>query len=143
MIVGLGFDLVDVDEFVRQISLPGTRFLENFTGYERRVCDERSAVSGSPGSHLAARWAAKEAAVKAWSAALVGHAPPLPELELREIEVRHDAWQRPYLELSGISEIVAASLREHYGDGEPVWHVSLSHDGSVAGAQVILEWRSA
>lgn len=142
MIVGIGFDLVDVDEFVHQIELPGTRFLENFTGYERRVCEERAAVSGESGAHLAARWAAKEAAVKAWSGALTGQAPPLPDLKLSEIEVRHDAWNRPYLEMPGIEDAVEASLRERYGDGSAVWHVSLSHDGSVAGAQVLLEWRN-
>ena len=52
---------------------------------------------------LAARWAAKEAVIKAWSSTRYGHPEvidPSP-VDLREIEVRTDAWGRPAIRLHG------------------------------------------
>ncbi|AWH91681.1 holo-ACP synthase [Dietzia lutea] len=87
--------------------------------------------------HLAARWAAKEAVVKAWSAALYGAPPPIAPDLLRwaEIETVCDAWGRPTVRLGGeVARQVAATL------GEDVrWNVSLSHDGGSAIAFVVLE----
>ncbi|OAH41619.1 4-phosphopantetheinyl transferase [Dietzia cinnamea] len=87
--------------------------------------------------HLAARWAAKEAVIKAWSAALYGAPPPIPPDLLRwaEIETVCDAWGRPTVRLGGeVARQVAATL------GEDVrWNVSLSHDGGSAIAFVVLE----
>lgn len=50
------------------------------------------ALGPRAGESLAARWAAKEAAVKAWSALMIGQAPPIrpEELDWSEIEVVHD-----------------------------------------------------
>lgn len=87
--------------------------------------------------HLAARWAAKEAVVKAWSAALYGQPPPIPPdlLVWSEIETVCDAWGRPAVRLSGeVARKVAATV----GEGA-TWHVSLSHDGEAAVAFVVLE----
>lgn len=87
--------------------------------------------------HLAARWAAKEAVVKAWSAALYGAPPPIPPDLLRwaEIETVCDAWGRPSLRLGGE---VARQVSETVGKGAR-WNVSLSHDGGSAIAFVVLE----
>ncbi|MCT2139223.1 holo-ACP synthase [Dietzia cinnamea] len=87
--------------------------------------------------HLAARWAAKEAVIKAWSAALYGMPPPIPPDLLRwaEIETVCDAWGRPTVRLGGeVARQVAATL----GD-DTRWNVSLSHDGGSAIAFVVLE----
>ncbi|MCT1641092.1 holo-ACP synthase [Dietzia cinnamea] len=87
--------------------------------------------------HLAARWAAKEAVIKAWSAALYGEPPPIPPDLLRwaEIETVCDAWGRPTVRLGGeVARQVAATL------GDDVrWNVSLSHDGGSAIAFVVLD----
>ncbi|UVE97036.1 holo-ACP synthase [Dietzia sp. B32] len=87
--------------------------------------------------HLAARWAAKEAVVKAWSAALYGAPPPIPPDLLRwsEIETVCDNWGRPSVRLGGeVARQVAATV----GEGAR-WNVSLSHDGGSAIAFVVLE----
>lgn len=108
MILGLGVDLVFVPDFARQLEVPGTRFLEVFTGaerraVERRVADRRVASGGSAAHHYAARWAAKEAFIKAWSVAIAGQAPPIAPSDVvwQEIEVYSDAWSRPLLRLHG------------------------------------------
>lgn len=108
MILGLGVDLVFVPDFARQLEVPGTRFLEVFTGaerraVERRVADRRVDSGGSAADHYAARWAAKEAFIKAWSVAIAGQAPPIAPSDVvwQEIEVYSDAWSRPLLRLHG------------------------------------------
>ncbi|WP_216694690.1 holo-ACP synthase [Dietzia psychralcaliphila] len=87
--------------------------------------------------HLAARWAVKEAVVKAWSAALYGTPPPIsPDLLVwSEIETVCDAWGRPAVRLSGE---VAGQVAATVGEGAR-WNVSLSHDGDSAVAFVVLE----
>ena len=94
--------------------------------------------------HLAARWAAKEALVKAWSAAAnaaAGRAvaPVLaPEaVDWREIEVLTDRWGRPGLRLGGrVLDAVERSLGAGAGQASR-WSASLSHDGDWAVAIVL------
>ncbi|QNG18307.1 holo-ACP synthase [Rhodococcus triatomae] len=124
---GVGIDLVTVSEFAEQLRRPGTAVLGNFTPGERRDCASRSS---EPARHYAARWAAKEALIKAWSAALFASPPVLPETIHPLIEVVTDAWGRPRLRLHG-------EVAEHLA-GMTV-HVSLTHDGDTAAAFVVLE----
>ncbi|MCK8671413.1 holo-ACP synthase AcpS [Rhodococcus sp. NPDC003382] len=126
-VAGVGFDLVSVTEFEEQLGRPGTTMLTSFTPGERRDANTRSS---RPGRHFAARWAAKEALIKAWSASLFGHPPVLPEGIHRDIEVVSDAWGRPGIRLHG-------AVAEHLA-GMSI-HVSLTHDGDMAGAFVVLE----
>jgi phosphopantetheine--protein transferase-like protein len=63
-IVGVGIDLVSITDFAEQVDQPGTVFAETFTPGERRDASDKSS---SAARHLAARWAAKEAVIKAWS----------------------------------------------------------------------------
>lgn len=63
-IVGVGIDLVSIPDFAEQVDQPGTVFAETFTPGERRDASDKSS---SAARHLAARWAAKEAVIKAWS----------------------------------------------------------------------------
>lgn len=126
-VAGVGFDLVSVTEFEEQLGRPGTTMLTNFTPGERRDANTRSS---RPGRHFAARWAAKEALIKAWSASMFGCPPVLPEGIHRDIEVISDAWGRPGIRLHG-------AVAEHLA-GMSV-HVSLTHDGDMAGAFVVLE----
>ena len=90
-VLGIGFDLVTVSEFAEQLNRPG------------RQCSTTShrASVGTPypelrtGRHFAARWAAKEAVIKAWSTSLFASPPVLGEMIHNQIEVVSDAWGRP------------------------------------------------
>lgn len=102
--VGVGVDVVAISAFAEQLEQPGTRFARSFTPGERRAA---RAGAGNPelreAQSLAARWAAKEAVIKAWSSTRFG-GPELidPEqVDLSEIEVRTDAWGRPSIRLHG------------------------------------------
>jgi holo-[acyl-carrier protein] synthase len=80
--------------------------------------------------HLAARWAAKEAVIKAWSGSRFAQRPMLPEGIHRDIEVVTDMWGRPKVRLTG-------AIAEHLVD--VTIHVSLTHEGDTAAAVAILE----
>src|SRR5581483_12009915 len=62
-VVGVGLDVVDVASFAEQLALPGSRFAGFFRTGERAEI----AARGGGVVHWAARWAAKEALIKAWS----------------------------------------------------------------------------
>lgn len=123
----IGVDVVGISAFAAQLAEPGTRFSRAFTPGERRAT-RRDEAQG-----LAARWAAKEAVVKAWSSTCFGHPEVIDpaHVDLREIEVRTDAWGRPAIRLHGA---IARAMR-----GYDVL-VSLSHDpaADVAVAFVVL-----
>ena len=125
-VVGVGVDLVHVPSFADQLALAGSRFEAAFTPGERSDVRARST---DPARHFAARWAAKEAVIKAWSASIHGQAPVMGEQVHHLIEVALDAWDRPRIRLHGE---VAKWL-----DGHEI-EVSLSHDGDYATAYVVL-----
>lgn len=127
-VLGVGVDLVHVPSFAEQLEQPGSRFADVFAPGERR---DVAARGGHP-RHWAARWAAREALVKAWSSAIHGHAPVMGDEALRQVEVVCDAWDRPRLHLHG-------AVAQHLA-GVDV-HLSLSHDGDHAMAYVVLARR--
>lgn len=144
-VLGMGTDVVDIPTFSSQLGLPGSRLGEVFTSRERRRADRRATESGAEvtadptraAQHLAAVWAVKEAFIKAWSGALYGQAPPLSRdgLDFSEIEVRHDRWGRPGIDVRGrVAEALSSSVT-----GPVRLLASASHDGEVACAVVILE----
>ena len=96
-IVGLGIDLVCIPQFAEQVDQPGTVFAETFTPGERRDAADKSS---SAARHLAARWAAKEAVIKAWSGSRFAQRPVLPVGGVARGVVRHD----------GITVLGAASI---------------------------------
>ncbi|SHE26125.1 holo-ACP synthase AcpS [Actinomyces glycerinitolerans] len=145
-ILGVGVDLVHISGLAEQLHQPGTVFAERaFTARERRDAARRADVTGSAqAEHLAGRWAAKEAFIKAWSQAVnasAGRAVP-PQLspeavDWREIELITDRWGRPSLRLTGA---VAVAVTDSLGDGAAGpqhWPVSLTHDGDWAAAVVL------
>lgn len=140
-VLGVGLDLVDVDSFTRQLETSGTAFLlSTFTAAELAAAAEVEAElgAGSRARHLAAHFGAKEAFVKAWSMTRVGRAPALPMVQWHEIEIRNDAWGRPVLHLSGrTAEAVHQTL------GAVTATLSVSHDGAMAAAVVVLDAREA
>ncbi|TXL61927.1 holo-ACP synthase AcpS [Aeromicrobium terrae] len=125
-ILGVGVDLVHVPGFAEQLEQPGSRFEGVFTPGERRDANGRTTDASR---HLAARWAAKEAVVKAWSASLHGSAPVMGDEALGLIEVVTDAWGRPRIRLHG-------EVAKHLEDVSI--EISLSHDGDYATAYAVL-----
>jgi holo-[acyl-carrier protein] synthase len=133
-VIGVGLDVVDTAAFAEQLADAASGFVEaTFRAGERRDLppDARGRAV-----HLAGRFAAKEALVKAWSAARRGAAPALARVELRDVEVVADDFGRPALRLHGA---VASAVNELAAGASLSSHLSISHDGPVAAAVVILE----
>ena len=101
------------------------RFAERvFTRAERDYCDGRGAVSAQ---HYAARFAAKEAALKALQTGWRGG------ISWQDVEVASRENGAPYLIFSG----EVRRLCEQFG--ATYMHLSLSHTSEHAIAQVVLE----
>ena len=132
MIVGLGTDLVELSGFSSQLDDAASHFTRRtFTADEVTYC--QGAISRQPTRHLAARYAAKEAAIKALDVACVRLGIEPSSLDYREIEVCRDDRGRPSLRLHGD----AAKLADEVG-ADRAW-VTLSHDGDYATAVVLFE----
>ncbi len=124
-VLGVGMDVVDVVRFRRTVERLGEPFVRRlFTPAEAEYADRspRRRIE-----RLGARFAAKEAFGKAMGLGMT------QTTRWREIEVEHDPRGRPLLRLHGDTERAAA---EH---GVAHIHLSISHDGDVAAAVVVLE----
>lgn len=125
MIVGVGFDLVEIARVERLLDGKGDRALARlFTEGEVTYARARA----RPAMHLAARLAAKEAAFKALagseSARLIGW---------KDIEVLSRPGHAPELLLHGhaLQRAEVLGVRRHW--------LTLSHTDSTAGAVAVLE----
>jgi phosphopantetheine--protein transferase-like protein len=137
MTLRVGLDLVSVQTVADSLSTHGEHYLGRvFSAGE--VADCRSGDDVDP-QRLAARFAAKEAFVKAWSGARAGRAPALATVDLREIEVVDDGHGRPALRLHGAVADALRELASELGVPAPLRaHISLSHDPPTAAAVVVL-----
>jgi len=127
----VGIDLVSVDSFAEQLGSVGSAFAAaTFTDAELRS----AAGSSGESQHLAARFAAKEAFVKAFSGSRPGRAPVIPDMDWRQVEIVADGWGRPMVVLHGE---LAAAVRSSLG--EVVLHVSITHEPTMAAAVVVIE----
>lgn len=125
MIVGMGIDLVDIDRIRAVLERHGGRARARlFTPGELAYADRRQ----DPARHLAARFAAKEAAYKA----LAG-SPSARAIGWRDIEVVSDLDGRPGLRLHGLA---AARAREL---GVVAAWLTMTHADRMAAATVVLE----
>lgn len=127
----IGVDLVHVPGFGEQLCIPGSKFESTvFTPAELAVADGKQSQNQRD-AHLAGRWAAKEAFVKAWSQSMYGSPPPIsPDvLNWRDIEIVHDRWGRAALALHGEVAKYARGIKSQ---------VSISHDGDYATATVLV-----
>jgi holo-[acyl-carrier protein] synthase len=112
MIDGIGIDVVDIERFSESLKRTPALLEKLFTPSER----------DKPIASLAARFAAKEALYKALS--------PEHGLSWQDAEVINLSNGKPaFLFRGGIADLV---------DGAQV-HLSLSHDGGIASAMVVLE----
>ena len=125
MILGIGFDLVDIARVAALLASKGERAVERlFSPAEAAYARARA----EPARHFAARFAAKEAVYKA----LAG-SEDARGIGWRDTEVTV-AWDgRPQIVLRGRAAERAAAL------GVARVHVSLTHADLVAGAMVVLE----
>lgn len=70
-LMGLGHDVVDISGFSQQLNEPGARLRALFSTRELRQAALRARMKHDDESlHLAARWAGKEAVLKAWCEAI-------------------------------------------------------------------------
>ncbi len=123
MILGTGIDIIEVERIANSVGRDsGFRELV-FSKSEIKYCNSKA----SPFEHYAARFAAKEAFMKALGQGWTGG------LSFNEIEVVNQANGKPYLRISGQTEKELAPL------GIQKMHVSLSHLKTMATAVVILE----
>ncbi|NNC11815.1 holo-ACP synthase [Planctomonas sp. JC2975] len=115
MIAGIGVDIVDLERFDRAITRTPKLLLRLFAESERDL----------PLHSLAARFAAKEAVVKALGRGDIAKAI--------DIEVVSDSHGNPDLALHGsVAELAAAR-------GIVRWHLTMTHDAGVACAFVVAE----
>jgi holo-[acyl-carrier protein] synthase len=119
-VIGIGIDAVEVDRF--------RRVLARTPGVARRLFTEEERAYGNrqrdPAPRLAARFAAKEAVMKALGVGLGAFA-------FRDVEVVREASGRPHLALRGAAAAVARSR------GVTAWRVSLSHTDVIAEAVAV------
>ncbi|MCO6558655.1 MAG: holo-ACP synthase [Bifidobacterium sp.] len=136
--LGLGHDVVDVAAFAEQLDEPGSRGRLLFSVREQRQAAARAKVKhDDEAAHLAVRWAGKEAVLKAWCEALGERQNPytLDDFPWVQVEIVDDSRSRPRVVLA---EACDAKLRASMGSASLRWHVSLSHDGPIASAVVLL-----
>jgi holo-[acyl-carrier protein] synthase len=122
MVIGIGIDAVQIERFECAVARHGVRLLDRlFTTAEQT----RWSSHRSPGRHLAARFAAKEAAFKAlrtgWGQGVAW----------QDVQVVGGGHGPSDLVLSGRAQEIAARL------GITQMLVSLTHDGDYAMACVV------
>ena len=119
-VVGVGVDAVDVARLRRTLERTPRFARRAFTDGERALASGRR----DPVPALAARFAAKEAVMKALGVGLGAFA-------LREVEVVRLESGRPVLKLAGRASELALER------GVEAWHLSLTHTDLVAVAVVV------
>lgn len=137
-VLGCGIDVVNIESFTAQIGDEASGFAQaTFTTGELRAA---RAVPEMFIQRLAARFAAKEALIKAWAGARTGRTPLLGELPNgHEMEVVNDGWGRPLLRAHGAVAAGLAALADELNLSRPPQiHLSLTHDPPCAAAMVVL-----
>ena len=110
--VGCGIDVVNLERFRRAANRSGQRFLDRiFTPAEQAYARQHHHAV----ARLAARFAAKEAVIKALS-----QVDPNRRFDLTQIEITNDALGRPSVKLNGAPK--------RY----PSVYISLSHETNLA-----------
>lgn len=120
MIVGIGNDIVEIARIKAILDKYHDRFLNRvFTSHEQDYCLKRK----EPALHLAGRFAAKEAVVKALGTGFS------QSLTWTDIEIRNEASGKPFI-------VCSTKLNEMFNS--PIIHISLSHCHAYATAVAII-----
>ena len=121
---GIGVDICRVERIAASLERFGDRMRRRlFTPGELTYCERHK----DPLPHLAARFAAKEAASKALGTGMSGG------VGWTQIEVLQPGGRVPELRLTGVA------LERFHAIGASRSHLTLSHDGGIAVACVVLE----
>ncbi|OQX83893.1 hypothetical protein B6D60_09935 [candidate division KSB1 bacterium 4484_87] len=124
MIIGIGVDIVNVSRLKASVERFGDRFLKRvFTARELQDC----LGNANQFEKLAARFAAKEAVVKAIGIGLRNG------ITWQDVEVRNDGMGKPEIHSYGKCKQMLHVLSVSR------MHVSLSHDTDTAIAMIVLE----
>jgi holo-[acyl-carrier protein] synthase len=124
MILGIGSDLAEVERIGKSVERFGERFLTRIYTAQERAYAMRKA---NWAERLAARFAAKEAGMKAIGTGLTGG------VSWQHFEVANEPSGRPTLRLHGVALQVANAM------GVKRISVSLTHTRTMGFAVVILE----
>lgn len=122
LVAGIGLDLVSVSRFKKALDRWGERFMQRlFTPEEIRYCQD----SAKPEIHLAARFAAKEALVKALGIGFSGG------ITFRDVEVLSHKGSPPKIALHNRALVISVA------SGYSGYHLSITHSGDYAAACVV------
>lgn len=131
MIHSIGTDIVEIKRIKDAVEKWGHRFLKKiFTEKEISYCFRKK----DPYPHLAVRFAAKEAVIKATSSEERNQKSEVRTIRisnLRNIEVLNHPSGKPFINLKGY-------LMESFHN-EFIIHLALSHEQNYAIAMVVLE----
>src|SRR4030067_2432200 len=95
MVYGIGVDIITIERFKKALERWGDRLCKRvFTPQELSICQNKA----QPGRHLALRFAATEAFLKALGIGM------FQGIGWKEIEITNDPSGRPHLVLSGKAE---------------------------------------
>jgi len=126
MIFGIGTDIVDVERIAQKVQ-KGEGFVKQaFSEKEIEYCNKQA----NPAESYAARFAAKEAFLKALGQGLQA------TVELFKIEVDVQESGKPFLELHEDIQFIVSLAADQANFAT---HVSMSHTKTVAMATVVLE----
>lgn len=120
-LLGIGIDLVDVDRFRLAMERRGERLLDRLFSHAERTYAFAHRV---PAPRLAARFAAKEAVMKALGVGLWKFA-------LRDVEVIRARSGQPLIALHAKAAALAAQR------GVSTWHLTLTHTDTSAMAVAV------
>ncbi|MGH9045593.1 MAG: holo-ACP synthase [Acidimicrobiales bacterium] len=126
-VCGIGIDVVEIERFAKVLARRPSLAMRVFTDAERAEVTQRA----YPPQHLAARFAAKEALMKALAAGIGAFS--LKEVEVVRAPGVAGPSGPPMLALHGKAAEVADRL------GVTHFHVSLTHSGPLALAVVLAE----
>ncbi len=122
MIKGIGIDIIEISRVEKSLANPN--FVKRiFTENEQKYCNSRNKQAAAS---YAARFAAKEAVVKAFGTGMVGGT-------WQDIEVLPNDEGAPHVKLHGYFAYIATKQKIYHV------HISLSHAREYAIAQAILE----
>lgn len=129
MIIGIGTDIVEIERVKKAVDKWGERFLNKiYTEKEITYCyQKRDFVT-----HLAGRFAAKEAVIKAFGGINKKlHPTSKDTLAFKEIEISNDDYGMPFVNL-----VISSHNIEEM---DLLIHLTLSHEKKYAIATVIIE----
>ncbi|HMK61744.1 MAG TPA: holo-ACP synthase [Dissulfurispiraceae bacterium] len=123
MIAGIGTDIVEIDRIRQAVGKWGDRFVKRiFVESELSYCYSKR----DPFPSLSARFAAKEAAVKALSSLIAND-----QIFMSDVIINNEISGKPY--------IVISERACKYLDGDLTFHLTLSHERGHAVATVLVE----